>query len=145
MENSVLSWFYFFLFLGEFNQKQPLPSWLLLPLWYWLSPPLPPRLALQFPRTERTWRMPALPLWTVLWQACDVWAVRCSPMPCWVNTPAVLLFLFQIPPLGADYLFCSLVFFYTWRESKQENCFVLLEFVPEKIKQIIKDKECSLR
>lgn len=75
-------------FSGEFYQRPSLSFRPLLPLWHWLSTPLPHRVSLHFLGTEGCWRMPPLPPWTVLWQACNSRALRCSPVSCWVNTSA---------------------------------------------------------
>lgn len=99
MTLTALGFLFFISISGKFYQKPSLPLWLLLPLRHWLSTPLPHRLSLHLPRTEGARGMPTLPPWTVLWQTCNSWALRCSPMSCWVITFALSPFQFKTSPL----------------------------------------------
>lgn len=124
-------------FSGEFYEKPHLSFWSLLPLWRWLSSPLSSRLSFHLPWTEGRWRMSPLPPWSVLWQACNSRALRCSPVSCWVNTSALLLFQCQISPLffimGAIDIFHFTGFRLSWRERGQNICFALKLFFLLKI------------
>lgn len=70
---------------GKFYRNPNLPSWALLPLWNWLSTPLPPWLSVHIRRPAGCCTMPSLSPWTVLWQTWIVGLLRCSPMSCRVR------------------------------------------------------------
>lgn len=127
--SSVFSMFLFFCFFpGEFYQKPSLSFRPLLPLWHWLSTPLPHRISLHLLGTEGCWWMPPMPPWTVLWQACNSRALRCSPMSCWVNTSATSVSsphsdCTVLPFFHNRYLLCWLHWFHLWRRWSKKIFF----------------------
>lgn len=119
-------------FSGEFYEKPHLSFWSLLPLWRWLSSPLSSRLSFHLQWTEGRWQMSPLPPWSVLWQACNSRALRCSPVSCWVNTSALLLFQCQISPLffnNGCYWYFSLYWFSSELKRKRSKHLFCFEIV----------------